>query len=281
MNRLQTIDRRIIYLVLVLSIVIFILKPIQIPVIPSPQSVDFYNTVVNTPKNKLVIIGADWSASSKGENDPQTVAVINHLMMLHLKFAILGFDPQGPTLVERIANRLAPRYHYVYGVNWIDWGFRPPSAMIPLFKAMVQNIPVAIQHDAQGTRLTNLQKLPIMRGINSIQNVGLLIEITPSNTTDAWIAFLQSVNNTPMLLCPTSVMAPEAYQYLDSGQLSGMLTGLRGAIEYETLIHRPGYGLKVSPALSATHVLIILLIILGNAGYLLEKRSRRLTRTRE
>ena len=62
---------------------------------------------------------------------------------------------------------------------------------------------------------------------------------------------------------------------LKSGQLQGMLAGLSGATEYEQLLNEPGFGAKASASLSYAQLLIILLIILGNAGMLAARRLAR------
>ena len=55
-------------------------------------------------------------------------------------------------------------------------------------------------------------------------------------------------------------MAPEAYPYLDSRQLVGLLTGMRGAAEYEQLIDAPGDGLPAMTGQSFAHLFILILI---------------------
>ena len=67
-----------------------------------------------------------------------------------------------------------------------------------------------------------------------------------------------------LILACTGVMAPEAYPFLDSGQLVGMLTGMRGAAEYEILLHSPGFGVTAMAGQSAAHLFILALIALGN-----------------
>jgi hypothetical protein len=76
----------------------------------------------------------------------------------------------------------------------------------------------------------------------------------------------------PLLYCPTSIMAPEAYPMLRSGQLKGMLSGLKGAIEYEVLLKEPGFATSASASLSWAHFMIIVLVIVGNIGMLLERK---------
>jgi hypothetical protein len=48
--------------------------------------------------------------------------------------------------------------------------------------------------------------------------------------------------------------------------------GLRGAAEYEALLGRRGVATAGMDAQSATHALIIVLILVGNVGYLASRR---------
>jgi hypothetical protein len=70
-------------------------------------------------------------------------------------------------------------------------------------------------------------------------------------------------------------MAPEQYPFLDSGQLSGMLTGMKGAAEYEQLIGAPGFGLPAMAGQSFAHLYILFLIVLGNLPILIGWSRRR------
>jgi hypothetical protein len=72
-------------------------------------------------------------------------------------------------------------------------------------------------------------------------------------------------------------MAPEAYPLLDSGQLVGMLTGMRGAAEYETLLgsRSPGFAVTAMAGQSFAHLFILGLIALGNLPILAGVLARR------
>jgi hypothetical protein len=62
------------------------------------------------------------------------------------------------------------------------------------------------------------------------------------------------------------------YQYYSAHQISGIIGGLQGASEYETLVEKPGAATLGMPAQSSAHVLLILLLIIGNIGFILTKR---------
>ena len=94
--------------------------------------------------------------------------------------------------------------------------------------------------------------------------MSLLIDITGSATVDDWISLVHAPTGVSIGYACTAVMAPEAYPRLDSGQLVGMLTGMRGAAEYEELIGAPGFALTAMAGQSFAHVFILALILLAN-----------------
>ena len=75
-------------------------------------------------------------------------------------------------------------------------------------------------------------------------------------------------------------MAPEQYPYLDSGQLSGLLTGMKGAAEYEKITGLTGAGSAAMGGQSFAHLSILILIVLGNLSVLVGWHHRRKARSR-
>src|SRR5258708_11953877 len=138
---LQTIDRRFIYLLLFLSVMVSLIFKVTLPVIPSNQTKGAFEAIEHAPLDKFALIGGDWAASTQGENGAQTRALLHHIMRRHIRFAVYCFDPQGPGLMEKAITELAPRYQYKYGTDWVDWGFTPYGSITATLKAMVPAMP--------------------------------------------------------------------------------------------------------------------------------------------
>jgi len=281
-SRMQTIDRRIIYAVLLVFILIPLFFPFSMKPIPSQQSQDFFDTVERVAKespNKLVIVDGWWSPSTRGENQWEAQAAVTHLMVRHLHFAILSFDTQNNTVMQtQIVEPLARKYGYVYGRDYVNWGFRPTPSFVPILKGLVTDIPHTIKKDYKGTPI---EQIPVMKGIKSRDDIGAVIEVTPSATAESWLGLFEQNNNPPFLFAPTAVMAPTYYPYLDTKQMAGMLTGIKGAGDYEgllidaKLLDKPSFGTRAAGALSLVYGLIILLIVLGNVGYYAQRAVER------
>jgi hypothetical protein len=231
--------------------------------LPTPPTRSLYHAIEAIPREKLTIISASWDVGTRGENGPQTAAIIEHLFRTGHKFAIFGWAaPPGPLLVEMIARDLARKYHKRYGVDWVNWGFKTGGD--PMIQGLAKDIPGIIRQDIHRTPVT---KLPAMKGIKDHRDVGMVVEITGSNTLPSWIQFWQGVYGTNVGYCPTGVMVPDAFPFLDAKQIRGLLKGLAGAAEYENLLRIRGDGSVRMTAQSASHLLIMLLIVVGNIAF--------------
>jgi hypothetical protein len=268
------IGRRVIYSLLILVVLEQVLRPTPLPLFPTPPAKRLHQAIVTAPRDKLVVLSCSWEAGTQGETAPQTDAIIRSLFLTDHKFAIFSMVPQGAKLAGAIADRLAKEYHKVYGVDYVNWGYKFgfENFLIPWAK----DIPRLVKTDSNGTPVS---RIPLMGNVKTIRDVGLVIDVTGlAGITELWLQFIQGVYKTPFGMAVTGVMGPEAYPYLDSGQLTGLLTGLKGAAEYEQLIGAQGLATRLMAAQSWAHVLIILLIVLGNIGAWRISRARRRSR---
>lgn len=270
-DRIQQIPRHFIYLLLFGVVVWQLLAPIRMPIVPSHPSQGVYDAIAAVPDDKIIIITTDWDASTQAETGPQTQAMIHACFQNHKKFAIMNLQPpMGVKLANDLAQEAAEEYGAVYGEDWCNWGYKYGYENVLM--SMAKNIPNAIGKDFYGTPV---EQLPMMEGVESVKEVGLVCIVTGlSAMTEMWIGLIQGPYNIPVASAYTAVMAPIYYPYLDSGQLQGMLVGAKGAAELESVVARPGKAVAIMNVQSWAHVLIILLIILGNVGFIFARRAR-------
>jgi hypothetical protein len=273
LEKLQHIDSRIMYVLLVVVIAVPLIWRLQLPVVVSPAAKGAYAAVENIPSDKIALICIDWDAGTIAENKPQTEALIRHLFMRNKKFAILPFYPQGSDLTLQIARRLGAEYHKEYGKDWVHLGLKPYQNMPLIIQALGHDIPKALGYKALYGQ--PLSEIPMMKNVRTIRDVGMLAEITSRKSVNLYIAYVYGPYRTPIWYAATSVSGPEGFNFLDAGQIKGMLLGMKGAAEYEKLLGRVDFATIGSGALSSSHLLIIFLIILGNIGYLSSRRANR------
>jgi len=256
-------SRRIIWLLLAIATGIFIVVKVKAVMYVSRPALSLYEAVERVPADKIIVVSCNWEPGTRGENGLQTEALIRHCLRNGKHFAIFGWAyPAGPQLGQQIAERLQGRYHRRYGEDWVNWGYK--TGQDNMVRAWAQNIPGTVKEDIFHKPITSY---PVMRGIRSARDVGLILEITPSDTLGTYVRFVYGIYGTPIGYACTGVMAPEGFPYLDAGQIVGLLKGLAGAAEYEQLLHYRGEALKRMPAQSSAHLLIIALIVVGNVIY--------------
>lgn len=268
-DRLQNIDRRVLYVLLVVVTLLPMVVPIRQPVHIFPRTQALYDFIESAPEDKIVLLLADWGGATKGENWPQTEAVIEHMLRRGVKFAIMGQDPVGVPLAHQMAQKHSRRYGRTYGEDWVNFGYKPlPSQTILSFASDIQK---TIERDIN---YAPLEQLPLMQNVRDMHDVSLLYEVSAAPGIVAWIGLVQPTYDTPMAFGCTAVCAPEVMPYVDSGQLIGVLVGMAGGAEYEELLGSPRRATRALPMLSLSHVLIIVLVILGNVGYLAGRRRK-------
>jgi hypothetical protein len=75
-----------------------------------------------------------------------------------------------------------------------------------------------------------------MKGIRNYDDLNLIIDFAASAAVFSWITYARVRFGANVAAGVTAVMAADNYPYLQSGQLVGMLAGLKGAAEYEKLV---------------------------------------------
>ena len=271
MHWTQTIDRRVFYLILLLLVIIGLLVPIPLPLIVGPQTRALYEAVEHAPADKLAIVCTNWSASTQGENRPQTEVLLRHLMRRKIRFALMAWEQQSTSLARELAEELAPKYGYKYGRDWVNWGYRAEAN--GTLKGMVLDIPDTFKTESHNRiPLTDLQQLPVMAGVHNTKDIGIILEVSAAGSYKNWIQFAVGSTSAKFGYAPTSVMAPELYNYIDAGQIAGMMFGIKGAAEYEHLLiqdgtlKKAGFTTKAIAPISLALVLLFVLIGLGNYG---------------
>jgi hypothetical protein len=270
-TQIQAIDRRIVYLCVAIAIALPFIVQVRLPVIPTMPVQKFYEAVENIPKGKVALIAADFDTGTEGENGPQVQAVLEHLMRKRIPFIILGVVIQGPELVQIYAERLARKYGYRYGIDFVNLGYLPGGqlALERFCRSIWQTKPV----DYKQRPLT---ELPLMKKVRTAKDIGLVAEFTGSGFLQWYVVTFWAQFKVPLAQGCTGIIGPEQFPYLDTGQLSGLMVGLKGAAEYEALLKVRREGFRRMMPQSLGHLVALFLIFLGNLGmWLARKQVRR------
>lgn len=265
---LATIDRRIIYSVLALVVILpLVLKP-KIAVRISDPVRDAYNAIEKLPAGSVVMISIDFDPSSAPEVQPMLIALLRHCFKKDLKVILTGQLALGLPLGEIALNQVAPEYQKVYGTDYVNIGYRPG------YTAMM----VGIGREIRDFFKTDYRDVPLdsfefMRRVHNYRDIALLVSLAHGAVADAWIQYAGARFKQKIVVGCTGVNAPGMFQYYRAHQIEGIIGGLQGASEYETLVEKPGSATLGMPAQSAAHGLLILLLIFGNIAFLFSRKK--------
>lgn len=282
LRKIEAMDRRIIFLAIAITIILPLIFPLGLPIKVSPQARDFYRAIENIPDGSVVLFPNDYDPASKAELYPMTVAIMHQLFgrgkngePRHLKVIGLALFPAGPPLMQRAFEDVAEKqYGAKYGVDYVNLGYKEGREIV--MASMGESIPKTFPTDFFGTPIDSL---PVMQGLQNYNDIAIIVNISAGYPgTKEWVQQVVSVFDIPMVAGVTGVSAPEYYPYYSAGQLKGMLEGLKGAAEYESVIGHQGIATSGMDAQSLGHFIIIIFILAGNVLYLLNKRRNSGTR---
>jgi len=144
----------------------------------------------------------------------------------------------------------------------------------PVFSLVILGMTASIEAQyPQDTYGNPLSEMPMLREHKSLREIDLALTTAGSSACRAWIVYGREKIGLPVAFGVTAVMATDYYPYIQSGQIIGQMGGLRGAAEYEVLLFENGITETTGKAFtgmdvqSAAHLLIILLIIMGNIAF--------------
>lgn len=261
------IDRRVIYLVIVLGVMLPLLSKLKLPLKPLPEVVQAYNEVDKLASGSAILISVDYDAASMPELQPMLSAILKHAFKKDLKVILMSHWPLGLPLGHIAVEEEAMRFNKVYGEHYIFLGYRPGVAAVMI--NLGKEIRMVFNVDYKGVPIDSFS---FMRNIHNYNDIALLVGFEAGATGDLWVQFAQARYNQKIILGTTAVVTPDAYPYLHARQIVGLIGGLRGAADYEHLVGSPGPAFLGMYPQTIIHITIVILILLGNLFIIRRRR---------
>jgi len=285
LNTLRTVDRRWIFLLMLWAVLVpiyYIGKTGHtFPEVPSALVQATFDEIEKLKPGDPVLLSFDYDVGSDGELGPMATAFVKHCAEKKLKMYIMALWPVGSQMADGVIDKVikADFPQMVYGKDYVNLGYK--SGNEGVIKVIVTNLRELYTTDSRGS---SLQDIPMMRGIDNIQQMKLIINLAAGYPgTKEWVQYAVTPypDRIRVVAGNTGVQATQMYPYIPR-QLPGLLGAIKGAAEYEKLVvdkyggpnPDPKYldGLRrMGPQLVA-HLLIIGLIILANIIYFADRR---------
>ncbi|HHX10530.1 MAG: hypothetical protein ACOX35_00690 [Bacillota bacterium] len=268
MERIQNVDSRIIYILLLIALSLPLLRPIGIPLQTDPMVRAVYDIIESLdPEKDRVLLSMDYSPGAGLDAEVSPVAVIQHLTQRGIKWAAISFGTtDGPMMTNRIIADLEAK-GYEYGKDFANLGYMAGEEnAVRLFALDCLSVPA----DVRGNKT---DQLPVMQGIKTIKDFAFVMQFSMS-TPEMWIRQVVDPMGIRFATGTVTVSVPSIVPYYNSGQVKGVMGGVSSAAQYELLCNNPGKGAALMDAQSMGHLLIIVFIVLGNIGYFVMKDKK-------
>jgi len=281
---LMKIDRRIIYLILLVVVTLPLIFPSVQSVRVMPPVEKLFNAIDTIPADKSLIIDFDYDPQTLPELEPMAIAILRHAFERRIKVLALSLYVQPLGLATNALNQVTAEYNskastradsIIYGRDYVFLGWQPPP-LVPIL-GMGESIINVYKTDYYGNQTDTL---PLMQRIKNYSNVGLLVSLSSGDPPRWWIEYAQNRFGLHVGAGITAVSASEFYPYLQTGQFSGLMVGMKGAAEYEEIVSSQ-MGIvgrrkasEALPSLTYAHLVMIAFIVVGNIGFFIQRRHK-------
>ncbi|MDA8130528.1 MAG: hypothetical protein M0011_03375 [Elusimicrobia bacterium] len=254
------IDRRWIFLLLAIVLFTPIIRPIGLPNKTIARDTrNAYEALDKLPKGSFVLFSLDYDPSTRPELQPQATAVIRHAFRRDLRVGVVTYIAGSTGLIQQIFEKVPGEFKKVNGTDYAIFPYMAnPTAVMTQMASDFYGI---YDKDQDGK---DARSLPVMKGIKSYKDMAMVVNITGTSILDSWVALVGDKYNVPLVAGVTAISQPGYGPYLQTGQLKGLIGGMKGAAEYESLIQEPGKGTSGIDSLNLGHLLVLALILTSN-----------------
>ena len=275
LKRFMEMDRRYIFLLVGICVLIPLLLPLGLPTFTTKHVLNLYNAIdAIPPEGPALLLCIDFDASTAAELMPMAKAILRQCFAKKTRVLVLSLYPACLGMAEMAVREVSQEFDVESGKDYVLLSYKPGVTAIML--SIGEDICKTLETDYYGN---DLKDLPMMEDIHNYDDIPLLVSLAGSDLPTYWVIYVGTTYHQRVGCGTTAVSAAQYYPWLQTGQFVGMLGGLKGAAEYENLVERAGYtkARKVASigmeAQSIAHLLLILLIILGNIAYFTSKRK--------
>lgn len=268
----NNLDRRWIFLAMLLAVLLPLLLGFSSPGAPSPETKAVFDRIENLPDGSRIGVAIDYDPASEAELHPMAISFIRHCILKHHKMYFVTLWPTASPVIDRVVRQVIEKEfadrQLKYGVDYVLLGYHPGEQVV---------IPVLVS-DARKSKTRDdtgqsLDSLPITKDWRGFKDVDLLVDVSAGYPgAKEWVQYAGATTGLPVAAGSAGVQVPQLLPYLPS-PLVGLVGALRGAVEYETLLMTKYDAVRqlsnigqrrMGPQLWA-HLLIVGLIIFGNS----------------
>lgn len=266
---MATVDRKIYFLLLLAVIVGGLLRPLVIPIEITHWTKKFYDDINDIQPDEIVVI---HMGSGPGVRRTMWSAyTLSFWQIIQRRPRIIWMTtmpeafPVGEMMLnDPVVKAAMEEANYVEGVNFIDIGFVYGE---PALVNLVQDFQDFTKGKFKGTWLDE---------VKDFNDVDHLLWLGGNPNSYKWCAQHISLRyKTKIYTISEPTTFPTHLIYLDAGNFQACMNGVTGSAEYEIITNNIGEAITYMGVVSITHVLFVVIIIIGNIGYFGWERKER------
>ena len=125
-------DRRIIFILVALAVIIPMLFPVNLPVSVSEPTQKLYDYIDGLPAESTIILAFDYGPSSLAELSPMAKSLLKQCFDKDVRVIAITLIPDGTTLASTLIQEIAEEKGAVDGEDYVFLGFRPGATQVIL-----------------------------------------------------------------------------------------------------------------------------------------------------
>lgn len=263
-DRLDKLDRRVYYWLIVIVITWPLISPIGLPITIKPSTRALYEGLTLVQEGDVVLIDIFMSVSTWPECMGGLVVETKTLIDQGAKLVYIGNSVDVSRSWERL-NELVPSLGTLeYGTDVVFLGYYTGEDAAAAQMAVDMSSIFPADHYG-----TPVEDLPLMQEANRATDYAMVLFTAEGEVK--WIQQWGEPYGVPVAGMGIAMKGSALAPYLASGDIFGLAVGVRGAAELEALAEMPGAATKTMDAISSTHLLFVILIILANLPIIYNK----------
>ena len=209
------------------------------------------------------------------------IAILKHLYAKNIQVYGFALWPDGNFMSTEAFSEVSDDYDKKYGVDYVNLGYKPGQEAV--IKGISSDIRTLYTVDLQGTSINDI---PMMKDVVNIEDFDFVFSLSAGYPgSKEWVQYACDPKDIPFSTGCTSIQVTDIMPYVENDQIRGILAGMPGAAEYESLVEaelekmeiavKPGEASGMMAAQSIAHVVIVLFIIFGNISYFITRKKNR------
>ncbi len=277
--KLSKLDRKYIYFIILVGLVLPLIFPPKFPQKLSPQVKRVFEYIDTLPRGSYVILSADYDPSVAPEVHPMYKAVVKHCILKGIVPIGVTLNVQGAGLAIDAFQEAEMTVSARRDTDYVFLGYQAGGAVVIL--GLGEDIKGVYKADYFGTRTKDIYAL---KPVKNYRDIALVMSFSGSSIPASWAVYAYTRYGVRVAAAVTGVSAGDFYPYIQSGQFIGMLAGMKAAAEYEYAVNNllkernierySTSAIRMMDANSIGQLLIILFIVVGNIGYFLSRRRK-------